>query len=129
MARMLPSPARGLVCVIDDDDWICDSLGVLLEAYDFAVLTYPSAQTFLDAGRGHGAECLIVDQHMPGMAGLDLIAELQRRGACPPAILITGRLDAHIAERAQSFGVLAVLEKPFPVARLVDLIGNAIAPR
>ena len=64
---------------------------------------------------------------MPGLDGLDVVRELHRGGVFVPVILITGRPDAGIAERAAKLGVRATLEKPFPVARLVELIGSAFA--
>ena len=119
---------HGPVCVVDDDSWVCDSLSVLLETYGFGVLTYPSGTAFLKDDGRHDATCLIVDQHMPGLDGLDLVAELHRREVALPTILITGRLDAGIAQRAGELGVLAVLEKPFPVSRLVELVRSALGP-
>jgi FixJ family two-component response regulator len=120
--------ARGPVCIVEDDDFVCDSLSVLLETYGFAVLAYASGPAFLGDARRAKAKCLVVDQHMPGLAGLDVVAELHRQGVFLPSILITGRLDRGIAERAAALGVLAILEKPFPVARLVELIGSALGP-
>ena len=122
------SAVRGPVFIIDDDDWVCDSLSVLLEAYGFTVAAYPSAAAFLEDGHRDRAKCLIVDQHMPGMDGLDLIGVLRTLGPSVPAILITGRVDAGIKERADLLGVLGVLEKPFAVSRLVELIDSAVAP-
>ncbi len=120
--------ARGPVCVIDDDDWVCDSLSVLLETYGFEVLAYASGRQFLRDDRHVDAKCLVVDQHMPDLDGLEVVAAVQREEIDLPAILITGRLDAAIAQRAGRLGVLAVLEKPFPVARLVELIRRALNP-
>jgi FixJ family two-component response regulator len=117
---------HGPVCVVDDDSWVCDSLSVLLETYGFGVLTYPSGTAFLKDDGRRNATCLIVDQHMPGLDGLDLVAELHRQEVALPTILITGRLDAGIAQRAGELGVLAILEKPFPVARLVELVHSAV---
>ena len=121
--------ARGPVCIVDDDVWVCDSLSVLLETYGFAVLAYASAAEFLNDDRRRAAKCLVIDQHMPGLNGLDVVRTLQRDGVLLPAILITGRLDAGIARGAAELGVRAILEKPFPVARLVDLVGSALAVR
>ena len=117
---------RGPICIVDDDPWVLESLSLLLEAHGFEVLAYAAASDALAEGRLDAAGCLIVDQHMPELAGLDLVAELQRRGLHPPTILITGRLDAAIARRAGGLGVLAILEKPFPVVRLVDAIRTAV---
>jgi two-component system response regulator FixJ len=119
---------QGPVCVVDDDNWVCDSLGVLLETYGFGVRTYPSGAAFLTDAARRDASCLIVDQHMPGLGGLDLVAELRRREVALPTILITGRLDAEISHRATDLGVLAILEKPFPAARLVELVRGMLGP-
>jgi two-component system response regulator FixJ len=117
---------RGPVCIVDDDVGVCDSLSVLLETHGFNVLSYASGAEFLKDDRRRTAKCLVIDQHMPGLDGLDVVGKLQRDGVFLPAILITGRLDAGIAQRAGALGVCAVMEKPFPVARLVDLIGSCL---
>jgi CheY-like chemotaxis protein len=85
----------GPIYVIDDDDWVCDSGTVLLETYGYEVLAYGSGEQFLRAdGRGN-AECLVIDQHMPGIDGLGVVAELRREGIAPPTILITGATRCH----------------------------------
>jgi len=116
----------GPVCVVDDNVWVCDSLRVLLETYGYRVLTYPSGEAFLEDERRHSAGCLVVDQHMPGLDGLDVVAALHGNGGCRPTVLITGRPDAAIAARARAFGLLAILEKPFAGSRLVELIRGAL---
>ncbi len=128
MTNTEQADVRGPVCVVDDDDWVCDSLKVVLETYGFGVRVYPSGAAFLEADEHRDAKCLIVDQHMPGLDGLDVVAELHRQDVFPPTLLITGRLDAGIALRAGELGVLAILEKPFPVARLVELVSGALGP-
>ena len=117
------------ICIIDDDLWVSDSLLALLESYGFAALAYSSGAAFLADQTHREAKCLVVDQHMPGLEGLDVIAALRREGTAVPAVLITGRLDAGIAERAKELGILAVLEKPFPVAQLVGLIRAGLEGR
>lgn len=120
---------RGPVCVVDDDDLVCDSVAVLLETYGFAVLAYASGAQFLGDDRRAGAKCLIIDQHMPGMDGLEVVAALQRERVFLPTILITARLDAGITRRAGDLGVGAILEKPFRVAQLVELVSGALDPQ
>lgn len=118
--------APGPVCVVDDDEWVTDSIATLLETYGFSVRSYTSAAQFLGDRRRDETQCLVIDQHMPGIEGLDAVAALHHQGVLPPTILITGRLDAAISRRADQLGVEAILEKPFSVTRLVTLIGSLI---
>lgn len=119
----------GPVCVVDDDDWVCDSLSAMLEAYGFAVRSYSSGAEFLADDRRAKTKCLIIDQHMPLLEGLGVISELRRQDIVVPTILITGRLDPAITQRAEELGVTATLEKPFPAAQLIELVQQACDPR
>jgi two-component system response regulator FixJ len=101
----------GIVALVDDDPAVLDSLKFLLEVLGCQVATYGSAPAFV-AGRGTGPSCLIVDQHMPGMTGLELAQKLRDEGTSVPILLITGSPSPAIVARAAQLGVEAVLEKP-----------------
>jgi len=113
------------ICIVDDDEWVADSLKSLLETFGYDVQSYNSGADFLADDRRRTG-CLIIDYHMPGMDGLDVIDHLQKEGARIPTILISGRLDTHTKELAAGLGVASVLEKPFAANRLVDLIRTAL---
>ncbi len=115
-------PAQKAVCIVDDDELVADSLKILLEAFGFAVQSYNSGNQFLADERRHTAGCLVIDQHMPGMNGLDVIDNLQREENKVATILISGRLDAKTRERAIRLGVRELLEKPFSASRLIELV-------
>ena len=75
-----------IVALVDDDLAVLASLTFLLELAGYKVAAYSSALAFLDDG-GNGAACLIVDQHMPHMTGLELAARLRTEGASIPVCL------------------------------------------
>jgi two-component system, LuxR family, response regulator FixJ len=116
---------QGPICIVDDDDWVCDSLGVLLTAYGFAVRCFTSGAEFLADDRRSAACCLIIDQHMPDVDGLSVLTELARQNVIIPTILITARLDREIEQRADELGVIEILEKPFPTTRLLGVVEHA----
>ena len=74
------------------------------------------------SARHRAAGCLLIDQHMPGTSGLDVVDNLRRRGIQIPTILISGGLDASIRERATRLGVRELLDKPVPAGRLIQAI-------
>jgi two-component system response regulator FixJ len=117
-----PQQTHQPICIVDDDESVVDSLKVLLEIFGFEVQSYGSGAEFLADDRRRTAGCLVIDQHMPGMNGLDVVDCLQREGVRLPTILISGRLDANTKERATNLGVTKIIDKPFVARRLVELI-------
>ena len=109
-----------VVALIDDDAAVLDSLKFLLEMIGYTVAAYSSASAFLD-DRATEPACLIVDQHMPFMTGLELVARLRAKGADIPVLLVTGSPTQAIFERAAQYGI-AVLEKPADEAALLRFI-------
>jgi two-component system, LuxR family, response regulator FixJ len=118
-----------VIYIVDDDESVADSLRSLLETFGFEVRCYTSGADFLVDYAGRSAGCLVIDHHMPGMTGLDVVDQLQKHGVRVPTILISGRLDTNIRERAASLGVTSVIEKPFAAHRLVELIRTALLER
>ena len=121
--------AGGSISVVDDDDWVCDSIGTLLETYGYRVAMFASGKAFLEAAGRDQTRCLVIDQHMPELDGLDVVTALGRQGVKLPTILVTGRISPAIEARASALGVHAVLEKPFTAARLIGLIQGAAPAR
>jgi two-component system response regulator FixJ len=103
--------STGTVALVDDDPAVLDSLKFLLEVLGCKVATYASALAFLD-DRVIQPACMIVDQHMPRMTGLELAQRLRDGGARIPMLLITGSPSPAIVFRAGQLGVEGVLEKP-----------------
>jgi two-component system CheB/CheR fusion protein len=124
---MLKGPSRGQVYIVDDDDAVRDSLRALLESFNFQVQDYNSAREFLAHYRPNRKACLLLDLHMPVMTGIDLLEHMQARGTKLPTIVITGRSDALLKERALRGGALELIDKPVGDNSLLDAICRALA--
>ena len=115
-----------VVHVVDDDESARESLAFLLEAADFTVVSHASALALLDALPLDGAGCVITDMRMPDMTGLELVRELNARGARVPILMITGHGDIPLAVEAMRAGVVDFIEKPFGEARILDALARAL---
>jgi two-component system, LuxR family, response regulator FixJ len=120
------SPQRDpAIFVVDDDEPVRDSTRALLEAHGIPVSTFASAGALLGEVALQRGDCLILDNHMPGMTGLELVETLRARGIRIPVIMFTARADAHVKQRAMRAGVLIVLDKPVNEDHLLQAIAIA----
>jgi two-component system response regulator FixJ len=109
------------VAIVDDDQDVRDSFQFLLEIIGHPVETFAFGVEFLKADKQHLA-CLILDHHMPEMAGLELAEQIRADGSKIPILLITGGPSPTIVARAAELGINRVLEKPATGEDLLDFI-------
>ena len=116
-----------LVYVVDDDEALRDSLRWLLESAGYRTMTHSTGEQFMREYEPGSAVCLVLDVRLPGMSGLDLQQELNRRGESLPIIFISGHGDVPTAVEAMKSGACHFLRKPFQDAQLLSLIDDAMA--
>jgi FixJ family two-component response regulator len=112
--------------VIDDDPSIRRALTRLLSSEGFTVEAFSSAREFLEQGCSWEPGCLILDVNMPGLSGLDLQEEMNRKGFSHPLIFITGFGDIPMTVKAMKRGAVNFLTKPFNDEELLDAIRSAL---
>jgi len=83
------------------------------------------AEAFLEARQLGDKDCLVLDVHMPGMSGIELLEQLRQRGDEVP-VIITGQPSATSDRRARAAGALAVSEKPFKPSEILGLVRRAL---
>ena len=117
---------RSLVCVVDDNESVRESVPDLLEHLGFDVQAFPAAEAFLASAALSGTKCLVLDVGLPGMSGPDLQTELKRRGLEIPIVFITAQGDKSLAPRLLGRGAAACLFKPFSDTTLIDAVNAAL---
>src|SRR3954470_49467 len=110
MEKSGQSSAKPFVVVVDDDAAVRNSLKFSLEIEGFAVRVFPAGTELLNATDLDECVCCIIDQNMPGLSGLNLIAKLRDRRLPATIILITSHPNAAVRERAALAGV-PIIEK------------------
>lgn len=121
---MATEPSR--VAIVDDDASVRKALSRLLNACAMNSETFGSGQEFLDSLSIHRPLCVVVDQHMPEMTGLDLQHQLRRRGLRIPAIIITAHDQPGLREQCRIAGAIAYLLKPLKEDELLAAVSRAM---
>ena len=118
----------GMVGIVDDDPAVRNSLKFSLELEGFAVGVYESGAELLRDGDLSRFHCLVIDQNLPRMNGLELIEKLRALKVSVPVILITSDPPKALSARAARAGV-PIVEKPLLGNTLLDKILEAITSR
>ncbi|WP_353226538.1 chemotaxis protein CheB [Novosphingobium sp.] len=127
MAAAIARTAGLVTFVIDDEPLVLASICDLLQAHGQTVADFATAESFLAAYHPGAAACLLVDAHLPGMSGIDLMKTLRARGDHVPVIMITGDGDIGLAVEAMRAGASEFIEKPVGQHDLLLGIARATA--
>lgn len=115
------------VYIVEDDQSVRDSLGLLLGMEGLQVTLFADAESFLKAYRPHWCGCLLIDIRMPGMDGLTLQKKLLEVGCRIPVIVMTGHGNVESSREAFRARAVDFLEKPIDHAKLMNAISEAFA--
>ena len=115
-----------LVAVVDDEAPIRKALGRLLRASGLLVDCFASGQAFLDSIGATRPDCVILDLHMPGLGGLQVLEQLKSCWPPLPTIIITGHDEPENQRRCLAGGAAAYLRKPLDDELLLQTIDQAV---
>jgi FixJ family two-component response regulator len=118
-----------LISIVDDDALARDGIGALVESLGYNVITFTSAEHFLQSDVIAETTCLITDVQMPGLSGLELQEALKSQGYQTPVILITAYPNEKNRTRALDNGAVGFLSKPFDEETLIGFLTVAIKLR
>lgn len=120
-----PELAHPTVIVVDDDAAVRGSLKFAFEIEGFSVRVYSQGNEVLDDATLADCACFIIDQKLPGMSGLELVAALRKQCIAAPMILITSQPTIILQERAARAGV-PIVEKPLLGSALLERVRDVI---
>ena len=121
------SSPRQRIAIVDDDATVATALRRLCLASDFDANTFPSGRAFLDSLAERRPDCVILDLHMPGMNGLDVLQQLARVLPALPVIVITAHDEPSSRARCLAAGARGYLSKPVGDETLLRSIADAVA--
>jgi FixJ family two-component response regulator len=114
------------ISVVDDEASVRKALWRLLSASNLDAETFPSGQAFLDSLPSRSPDCLVLDLHMPGLSGLEVLQRLSSAGVTLPTIVITAYDEPDAQMKCSAFGASAYLRKPLDDKMLLATIASAL---
>jgi FixJ family two-component response regulator len=124
MAENLPS--RGEIFVVDDDPAVRETLSMVLSVGGYQVICFADGAALLAVARTRTPACILLDVHIPGKSGLDILKELRGEDYPAPIFMISGQGDISMAVSAIKHGALDFIEKPFRGSEIVARLDEAI---
>lgn len=122
---MSAAPVNHL-CIVDDDEAVRASLGLLLLSRGYVVQTFASGEAFLADADHQRPGCAILDLRMPGMSGLQVFQALRAQDSPLVTVFLSGHGDIPMAVDAIQNGAFGWLEKPSSDDRLLDIVAKAL---
>lgn len=117
-----------MIFVVDDDPAVRRALAFALDLEGFAVETFESGEALMLRDRPQAPGCLVLDERLPGVSGLDTLRQLRARGVDLPALLITSHPNAPFRAAAALAGA-PILEKPLMGDTLTTAIRDLLGPQ
>lgn len=118
---------NGKVFIVDDDEAVRKSLGMLFRSVGIDSEGYESGDGFLHDFDNDWQGCIVLDIRMPGTSGLEVQKLLHERGNTLPIIFITGHGDVPMAVEAMQLGAFDFVQKPFRDQELMDRVMQALS--
>jgi FixJ family two-component response regulator len=117
---------RPLIGVLDDEPQFCKALGRLLKTHGFEVVTFALGEELLAARASRWPDCLLLDLHMPGLSGCQVLERLAIQRVPMPVVVVTGHDQPGNAERVRALGAVEYLLKPLSESQLLAAIDTAM---
>lgn len=115
------------IYIVDDDAAVRDALAFVFEQEGYAVRAFEDGDAFVNDAASSSPACVLLDVHMPGRSGIDILKTLNANHYRAPIFIISGQGDIPLAVAAIKEGAFDFIEKPFDVDTVVRRVSDAIA--
>ena len=126
---MSTAARAGEVFVVDDDPAVRGTLSTVFARAGYTVTCFADGAALVAAARVGTPLCIILDVHIPGKSGLDILKQLNAQDYPVPIFMMSGHGDIPMAVDAIQNGALDFIEKPFRGSDVVSRVEAAIEAR
>lgn len=117
--------SRPTIYVVDDDDAVRRALAFALDLDGFDVETFESGEALLLRSPSDPTGCLVIDERLPGISGVETLRQLRARNVTLPAVLVTSHPKPAF-RRAAALALAPIVEKPLEGETLIAAIQSVL---
>lgn len=120
------NPKKGLIYIVDDEEFICETLADILNNHNYEVKTFSDPSLVLPEVSKASPDLICTDLKMPDINGLELLKLIREKKYDFPIVFISGFIDNDLLTEGLTRGASGFLEKPFEEHQIIGLVSNAI---
>lgn len=114
------------IYIVDDDPAVRDALSVLFNMEGYVVETFSDGDTFVQSASKSVPACVMLDVHMPGRSGIEILKALNAEHYPASIFIISGQGDIPMAVEAIRNGAFDFIEKPFSAETVLERVKEAV---
>ena len=114
-----------IIAIVDDDESVRRALSRLVVSLSYQPADFSSGEDFLDSLEANVPTCALLDLHMPGLNGLQVLEAMRARDMSIPTIVITANAQPEMRERCLEAGAVDYLQKPLERELVFSVIRRA----
>lgn len=114
------------IYIVDDDPAVRDALSVLFNMEGYVVESFSDGDAFITSASKSVPACVMLDVHMPGRSGIEILKALNAEHYPAPIFIISGQGDIPMAVEAIRNGAFDFIEKPFSAETVLERVRESI---
>lgn len=116
------------ILTVENDKDFREMLVEIIDSLGYQPIEAKDAREGIRILQKQDVDLMLLDIHMPGIRGTDLLKHLRSKGRQIPVIVVSGYLQKDVFEEIREMNVRAALTKPISVKRLTDEIQKVLGP-
>ncbi len=123
---MLQAGGSRTILVVDDEDFVRDTLRIHLERAGYRVVTADDGEDAIEALKAHDISLIITDIKMPGIDGFGVLSYVEQNYSFLPVVMLTGYVDVEVGVAAMTRGACDYVAKPVGKKELIATVERAL---